>query len=96
MECPVSQSDEAGAGAVSKTVWPLSRAFRCQECKEGDAKTAKLASGSETHLWKAESKSVCAFAQQLQYVSRMRPANATHRHQQLGEHKAVAKDARQA
>ena len=95
MECPVSQSDETGAGAISKTVWPLSFAFRCQECKQADAKTAKLASGSETHLWKAESNSDCAFAEHLQYVSRMRPPDvATRRHQQLGERKAVAKDAR--
>ena len=72
MDCPVSQSDEAGAGAVSKTVWPLSLAFRCQECKEADAKTAKLAFGSQMHFWKAVSVPRCASKRLLEHVIDMR------------------------
>ena len=72
MDCPVSQSDEAGAGAVSKTVWPLSLAFRCQECKEADAKTVKLAFGSKMHFWKAVSVPRCASKRLLEHVIGMK------------------------
>ena len=84
MECPVSQSDEAGTGAVSKTVWPLSFAFRCQACKEADAKNVTLAFGSQMHSWKGVSVSRCACKGLFQHVSGMRSIDAaTCRHQQL-------------
>ena len=69
MECPFSQSDETGAGAVSKTVWPLSFAFRCQACKEADAKSATLAFGSQMHSWKGVSVSRCASKGLFEHVS---------------------------
>ena len=85
MECPLSQSDETGAGAVSKTVWPLSFAFRCQACKEADDKNATLAFSSQTHFWKAVSVSHCAFKGVFEHVSGMSSVDAAPRpHQQLG------------
>ena len=85
MACPLSQSDETDAGAVSKMVWPLSFAFRCQACKEADAKNATPAFGSQTHFWKAVSVSHCASKGVFEHVSGMSSVDAAPRpHQQLG------------
>ena len=78
MECPLSQSDETGAAAVSKTMWPLWLwfVFCCQACKEANAKNVTLAFGGHSHFWKAVSVPRCASKGLFEHVTGMRSIDA--------------------
>ena len=62
-----SQSHEAWNAGFTQIA-----CFRCQACKEADAKNATLAFGSQTHFWKAVSVSRCASKRLLEHVIGMK------------------------